>query len=77
METQPRPWERDFSQNTDCATLAMCDRQVVAAAQLSQLVPQRGPTPALVTPSYLTIVTPIDDAVLPAQTAMDVSAAFP
>ncbi len=55
----------------------MCDQQVVTAAQEKQLVPQRGPTPALVTPSYLTIITPIDDTMLPAQTAMEVSAAFP
>ncbi len=77
IETQPRPWTRDFSQSTDCATLIMCDQQVVAAMQERQLVPQKGPTPALVTPSYLIIVTPIDDAVLPAQTVMEVSAAFP
>ncbi len=55
----------------------MCDQQEVAATQESQLVPQRGPTPALVMPSYWTIVTPIDDMVLTAQTAMEVSAAFP
>ncbi len=67
----------DFSQSTDCATLTMCDQRVVAAAQERQLVPQKGATPALVMPSYLTIVTPIDDTVLPAQTAMEVSAAFP
>ncbi len=55
----------------------MCDQQVVAAAQEKQLVPRKGPTPAVVTPSYLTIVTPTDDAILTVQTAMEVSAAFP
>ncbi len=52
IETQPRPWTGDFSQSTDCATLTMCDQRVVAAAQERRLVPQKGPTPALVTPSY-------------------------
>ncbi len=77
IETQPRPFTGDFSQSMDFATLTMCDQQVVAAAQEKQLVPQKGPTPALVTPSCLTIVTPIDDAILTAQTAMEVSTAFP
>ncbi len=77
IETQPKPWTRDFSQSTDCATLTRCDQQVVAAAKDAQLVPTQGPTAAMVTPSYLTIVTPIDDAILTAQTAMEVSAAFP
>ncbi len=77
IETQSKPWTRDFSQSTDCATLTRCDQQVVAAVQEAQLVPHQGPTAAMVTPSYLTIVTPIDDAILTAQTAMEVSAAFP
>ncbi len=77
IETQPRPWERDFSQNTDCATLAMCDCQVVAAVQESQMIPQQGPTPPLVTPSYLANVTPFDNAVISVQMAMEVSAALP
>ena len=50
---------------------------MVAAAKDALLVPTQGPTAAMVTPSYLTIVTPIDDAILTAQTAMEVSAAFP
>ncbi len=72
-----QPWKGNFTQSMDFDTLAMCDRQVTAAAQQSQLIPKQGPTPALVTPSYLTIVAPIDDTVLPAQEAMEVSAAFP
>ncbi len=77
IETQPKPWAGDFSQSTDCATLTRCDQQVVAAPKEAQLVPQEGPTTAMVTPSYLTTVTPTDDAILTAQTAMEVSAAFP
>ena len=77
IETQPKPWTGDFSQSTDCATLTRCDQQVVAAAKEKQLVPQQGPTAAMVTPSYLTIVTPTEDAILTVQTAMEVSAAFP
>ncbi len=46
-------------------------------AKDAQLVPQAGPTTAMVTPSYLTIVTPVDDTVLTAQTAIEVSAALP
>ncbi len=77
IKTQSTPWTRDFSQSTDCATLTRCDQQVVGAAKEAQLVPHQGPTAAMVTPSYLTIVTPIDDAILTAQTAMEVGAAFP
>ncbi len=67
IESQPRPWERDFTHSTDCAMLAMYNHQLVAAADESQLILKQGPTPALVTPSYLIITTPIGDAVLPAQ----------
>ncbi len=59
IETRPKPWMRDFSQSTDCTTLTRCDHQVVAAAKEAQLVLYQGPTAAMVTPSYLTIVTPI------------------
>ncbi len=39
IKTQPKPWTKDFSQSTDCATLTRCDQQVVAAAKEAQLVP--------------------------------------
>ncbi len=77
IEVQPKPWVGDFSQSGDCATLTGCDQQVVAVAKDAQLVPQTGPTAAMVTPSYLTVVTPVDDAILTAQTDMEISAALP
>ncbi len=55
----------------------MCDRHVTDAAQQEQFFQKHGQTPALVTPGYLTIVTPIDDVVLPAKEAIEISTAVP
>ncbi len=61
----------------DYDTLAMCDYKVTAVKQQSRVIPASGPAQALVTPSYLTVITPTDDAILPARTAMDISVALP
>ncbi len=55
----------------------MCDRYVTDAAQQEPAFGKLRQTPALLTPGYLTIVTPGDDAMLPAKQAIETSAALP
>ncbi len=55
----------------------MFKRYVTDAAQQEPSFWKPGQTPALLTPGYLTIVTPIDDAVLLTKEVIEISAALP
>ncbi len=76
IETRPQPWSKSLDGSSDPNTLAMCDRYVTDAVQQEPFLRKPGQTPALLTPGYLTIVTPIDDVVLPAREAIEISAAL-
>ncbi len=77
IETRTQPWPKHLDGKSDHDTLAMCDRYVTDAAQQEPAFGELGQTPALLTPGYLTVVTPGDAVVLPAKQAIETSAALP
>ena len=77
IETRSQPWPKHLDGISDHDTLAMCDRYVTEAAQQDLAFGKLRQTPALLTPGYLTIVTPGDDTILPAKQAIETSAALP
>ncbi len=72
IETRSQPWPKRLDGKFDHSTLVMCDQYVTEAARQ-----EPGQTLALLTPDYLTVVTPGDDTVLPARQAIETSAALP
>ncbi len=77
IEIRSQPWPKHLDGSSDHDTLAMCDRHVTDAAQQEPSFGKLGQTPALLTPGYLTIVTPGDDVILPAKETIEISAALP
>ncbi len=77
IDMRSQPWPKHLDGSSDPNTLAMCDHYVTDAAQQEPSFGKLGQTPALPTPGYLTIVTPVDDVILPAKEAIEISAALP
>ncbi len=77
IETRSQPWPKHLDGSSDPNTLAMCDCDVTDAVQQEPSFGRLGQTPPLPIPSYLTIVTPIDDVILLAKEAIEISAALP
>ncbi len=77
IETRSQPWPKHLDGKSDHNTLIMCDQYVTKAAQQESAFGRPGQTLALLTPGYLTIVTPGDDTILPAKKAIETSTALP
>ncbi len=77
IETRSQAWPKHLDGKYDHNTLLMCDRYVAEAVQQEPTFGRPGQTLALLTPGYLTIVTPGDGTVLPAKQAIETSAALP
>ncbi len=77
IETRSQPWPKRLDGKSDHNTQIMCDRYVMEAAQQEPACERPGQTLALLTPGYLTVVTPGDDTILPAKQAIETSAALP
>ncbi len=77
IEARAQPWLQHLDGKSDHSTLIMCDQYVTKAARQEPAFGRPGQTLALLTPDYLTIVTPGDDTVLPAKQAIETSAALP
>ncbi len=77
IETRSQPWPKRLDGKFDHNTLIMCDQYVTEAARQEPAFGRPGQILALLTPGYLTVVTPGDDTVLPAKQAIETSAALP
>ncbi len=77
IKTRSQPWPKHLDGKSDHKTLIMCDQYVTEAARQEPAFGRPGQTLALLTPGYLTVVTPGDDTVLPAKQAIETSAALP
>ena len=61
IETRSQPWPKRLDGKFDHDTLTMCDQYVTEAARQEPAFERPGQTLALLTPGYLTVVTPGDD----------------
>ncbi len=77
IETRSQPWPKHLDGSSDPNTLAMCDHHVTDAVKQEPLLGKLRQTSARLTLTYLTIVTPIDDVILSAKEAIEISAAQP